>query len=176
MYIYYKTNFLSYKKILNKLNRYCNETSSLIARNSMKISRSDSFEFRTETYSIYINKNTITISHNSSLPDIIKKEIMDYFNIIFNRNFINGYVNDVGKEQEWLLDVITKYNHISTDFNTLSRNMKHGYIKYFREKVEKIMRNDGADDNEIALVSDTSIINAINRNRTPEDVAWAFLQ
>lgn len=176
MYIYYKTNFLTFKYILNKSKRYYYEHAKSIARHSMSFSTSKLFEFNSNAYNICITRDAITISHSDLLTEIIKKEITDYLDIIFNHNFIKGYVNDVGKAQEWLLDVISKYNHLSTDFNSISRSMQRGYIKHFRKRVEKIMRNNGANDNEIALVTNTSIINAINRNRVPEDVAWAYLQ
>lgn len=46
----------------------------------------------------------------------------------------------------------------------------------FRALVIDAMTNMGANPEEIALLHDASIRNAIRQNCTPEDLAWAILQ
>lgn len=49
-------------------------------------------------------------------------------------------------------------------------------IVLYRNKVLSQMKLMGASKNEMALVQDAAIRNAIRNNRKPEDVAWAILQ
>lgn len=49
-------------------------------------------------------------------------------------------------------------------------------IKKFRYRTIKIMKNMGADNNQIDLLKDGSIRSAIINKRNPEDLAWAILQ
>lgn len=49
-------------------------------------------------------------------------------------------------------------------------------LEQYRSQLILEMKKLGATKNEIELISDTLILNAINNNRKPEDVAWAVLQ
>ncbi len=46
----------------------------------------------------------------------------------------------------------------------------------FKELLIKEMLRLGATDDEISLIHNAILINAILNNRKPEDVAWAILQ
>lgn len=58
------------------------------------------------------------------------------------------------------------------DISRISESAIAEYRKLLLAELKKM----GADENDINLVSDTIIINAINKNRKAEDVAWAILQ
>lgn len=47
-----------------------------------------------------------------------------------------------------------------------------GYRHLLRQEMIKL----GADEQELGLIKDATIRNAMKRNRKPEDVAWAILQ
>lgn len=46
----------------------------------------------------------------------------------------------------------------------------------YKEKVLDEMIKQGATENELQQIKESSIINGIKNNRKPEDVAWAILQ
>lgn len=49
-------------------------------------------------------------------------------------------------------------------------------INSYRDILKEEMIRLGADEEELKLIKDATIRNAIKRNRKPEDVAWAILQ
>ncbi len=49
-------------------------------------------------------------------------------------------------------------------------------IDSYREALQNEMIKLGANEQEIKLIKDATIRNALKRNRKPEDVAWALLQ
>ena len=49
-------------------------------------------------------------------------------------------------------------------------------ISNYRLAIQEAMIKLGADEQELNLIKDATIRNAIKRNRKPEDVAWALLQ
>lgn len=49
-------------------------------------------------------------------------------------------------------------------------------IENYREMVIVEMKKQGASDSELALVHEATILNSIENDRRPEDVAWAILQ
>lgn len=48
-------------------------------------------------------------------------------------------------------------------------------IDEFREKLENHMKENNMEEN-IRFIADETIINALNNNRSVEDVAWAISQ
>lgn len=67
---------------------------------------------------------------------------------------------------------IRSRKQITPDISRISESEIAEYRKSLLAELKKM----GADENDINLVSDTIIINAINKNRKAEDVAWAILQ
>ena len=49
------------------------------------------------------------------------------------------------------------------------------FKQYQKDLIAKMMEI-GATDNDLALLHTQTITNAITRDRSPEDVAWAILQ
>lgn len=49
-------------------------------------------------------------------------------------------------------------------------------LENYRYLLQKEMIKLGANEQELVLIKDATIRNAIKRNRKPEDVAWAILQ
>lgn len=49
-------------------------------------------------------------------------------------------------------------------------------INEYRNLLQQEMIRLGATEQELRLIKDATIRNAIKRNRKPEDVAWAILQ
>lgn len=49
-------------------------------------------------------------------------------------------------------------------------------MRGYRASLIEEMKKQGASESEINLVSDSIIINSINRGRNPKAVAWAILQ
>lgn len=57
--------------------------------------------------------------------------------------------------------------------------MKNGELntmEEYRVLLEKEMVKMGASEQELKLIKDATIRNALKRKRRPEDVAWALLQ
>lgn len=46
----------------------------------------------------------------------------------------------------------------------------------YKEEVLNQMVLQGATENDLQLLKEETIINAIRKNRSPKDVAWAILQ
>lgn len=55
-------------------------------------------------------------------------------------------------------------------------DMERFMIIQYKEQIIIEMKKMGASDNELLLVREATVRNAIRRNRRPEDVAWAILQ
>lgn len=49
-------------------------------------------------------------------------------------------------------------------------------IKAYRSTLQNEMKSLGANEQQLTLIKDATIKNALKRNRKPEDVAWALLQ
>lgn len=56
------------------------------------------------------------------------------------------------------------------------KNYNETVIIEYRKSLMTEMERMGATQQEISLIKDATIINAIQRKRNPEDVAWAILQ
>lgn len=63
---------------------------------------------------------------------------------------------------------ITEQNKILQSENDL--------INDYRHLLQEEMIRLGANEEDLKLIKDATIRNAIKRNRKPEDVAWAILQ
>lgn len=65
-------------------------------------------------------------------------------------------------------------------FENQVRKSQSGYsnavIEDFRQQVKSVMLDMGARKEELNLITDSIIRNAIRNHRDPEDVAWAILQ
>lgn len=46
----------------------------------------------------------------------------------------------------------------------------------YKKRLQNEMIKLGATDQELKLITNTIVKNAINRNREPKDVAWALVQ
>lgn len=49
-------------------------------------------------------------------------------------------------------------------------------VYVYKSMVIEAMKKMGATENDLSLLKKETIINSIQRNRKPEDVAWAVLQ
>lgn len=49
-------------------------------------------------------------------------------------------------------------------------------IDSYKVRLIEEMKKMGADENDLALVHDSTICNSLRKKRKPEDVAWALLQ
>lgn len=63
---------------------------------------------------------------------------------------------------------------ITTEKEILSEELYS--IDDYRHLLQQEMIKLGASEQELELIKDATIRNAIKRNRKPEDVAWAILQ
>ena len=55
-------------------------------------------------------------------------------------------------------------------------NEKNISVNEYRHLLQQEMIKLGASEQELSLIKDATIRNAINKDRKPEDVAWAILQ
>ena len=60
--------------------------------------------------------------------------------------------------------------------NTSAPNISPERIDAYRTSVVHEMRKMGATNQEVSLLCQETILNSLQRNRKPEDVAWAILQ
>ena len=67
-------------------------------------------------------------------------------------------------------------NKIKTQMPSDKSKISKATIEDYRKLLLMELKKMGADENDIDLVSDAVIINAINKDRKAEDVAWAILQ
>lgn len=49
-------------------------------------------------------------------------------------------------------------------------------FKEYKKRLQDEMIKLGATDQELKIITDTIVKNAINKDRKPEDVAWALVQ
>ncbi len=59
---------------------------------------------------------------------------------------------------------------------TLDKSITTIQVNNYRSLLIEEMFKLGASEQEIHMIKDATIRNAIRRNREPEDVAWALLQ
>lgn len=66
--------------------------------------------------------------------------------------------------------------HKVEDYPVGSEELNRRNKLKYREAVVQELRNHGATDEEIELLTEQTIQNALDKNRDPADVAWALLQ